>query len=154
MTWHCLDLWAISWINYMCVTVTLCIMYRSLLFSFFLFPKFISFWNRWRWASHWHSTFFKEFHSDLARMIKSLLKQPGPSESILLSPKRGDSLDKFLYLIAKEGLRFSVTENYDSEIWKRHQGFVNGDDSWPGYQKDHCYPLLVRIMHESREPYS
>ncbi|KAK3413790.1 calmodulin-lysine N-methyltransferase [Eucalyptus grandis] len=99
-------------------------------------------------------TFFKEFHSDLARMIKSLLKQPGPSESILLSPKRGDSLDKFLYLIAKEGLRFSVTENYDSEIWKRHQGFVNGDDSWPGYQKDHCYPLLVRIMHESQEPYS
>ncbi|KAF8012668.1 hypothetical protein BT93_I0736 [Corymbia citriodora subsp. variegata] len=91
-------------------------------------------------------TFFKEFHSDLARMIKSLLKRPGPSESILLSPKRGDSLDKFLDVIAKEGLRSSVTENYDSEIWKHHQGFVNGDDSWPGYEKDHCYPLLVRIM--------
>lgn len=47
--------------------------------------------------------------------------------------------------IEENGLRFSITENYDAEVWKRHQGFMKGNDSWPSYEKDHCYPLLVRI---------
>lgn len=92
------------------------------------------------------STFFKEFHKGLAQLVKCLLKKVGPSEALLFSPKRGDSLDKFLEEIKENGLRFSVTENYDEEIWRRHQSFMNGDDSWPSYEKDHCYPLLVRIM--------
>ncbi|XP_024032857.1 calmodulin-lysine N-methyltransferase [Morus notabilis] len=91
-------------------------------------------------------TFFKEFHKGLAQLVKCLLKKVGPSEALLFSPKRGDSLDKFLEEIKENGLRVSVTENYDVEIWRRHQSFVNGDDSWPSYEKDHCYPLLVRIM--------
>ncbi|XVF62195.1 hypothetical protein PTKIN_Ptkin08bG0197700 [Pterospermum kingtungense] len=90
-------------------------------------------------------TFFKEFHKDLAQITQLLLKNEGPSEAIFFSPKRGNSLDKFLEEIEKNGLLFSVTESYDTEIWKRHQQFMNGDDSWPGYEKDHCYPLLIRI---------
>ncbi|KAL5754459.1 hypothetical protein ACOSP7_022679 [Xanthoceras sorbifolium] len=90
-------------------------------------------------------TFFKEFHKGLARIVKLLLKSTGPSEAIFVSPKRGDSLIKFLEEIKKNGLHFSITENYDAEVWKRHQMFMNGDDSWPSYDKDHCYPLLVRI---------
>ncbi|XVF18039.1 hypothetical protein REPUB_Repub10bG0177100 [Reevesia pubescens] len=90
-------------------------------------------------------TFFKEFHKDLARITQLLLKNDGPSEAIFFSPKRGNSLDKFLEEIEENGLFFSITESYDTEIWNRHQQFMNGDDSWPGYEKDHCYPLLIRI---------
>ncbi|XP_021300879.1 calmodulin-lysine N-methyltransferase isoform X2 [Herrania umbratica] len=90
-------------------------------------------------------TFFKEFHKDLARITQLLLKNVGPSEAIFVSPKRGNSLDKFLGEIQDNGLLFSITESYDTEILRRHQCFMNGDDSWPGYEKDHCYPLLIRI---------
>ncbi|XP_015889742.3 calmodulin-lysine N-methyltransferase [Ziziphus jujuba] len=90
-------------------------------------------------------TFFKEFHKGLAQIVKCLLKKVGPSEALFFSPKRGDSLDKFLEQIKENGLQFSITENYDAEIWKRHQRFMNGDTSWTSYQKDHCYPLLIRI---------
>ncbi|KAF5735947.1 pentatricopeptide repeat-containing protein [Tripterygium wilfordii] len=55
------------------------------------------------------------------------------------------SLYKFLKEIEKNGLHFTVTETCDAEVSKRHQCFMNGDDSWPGYERDHCYPLLVRI---------
>ncbi|XP_059623481.1 calmodulin-lysine N-methyltransferase isoform X2 [Cornus florida] len=90
-------------------------------------------------------TFFKEFHRDLARTVKFLLKNEGHSEAIFFSPKRGDSLDKFLMEIKEGGLHFSITEIYDTEVWRRHLGFIKGDDFWPSYEKDHCYPLLVRI---------
>ncbi|KAK6237315.1 hypothetical protein QUC31_002784 [Theobroma cacao] len=90
-------------------------------------------------------TFFKEFHKDLARITQLLLKNAGPSEAIFFSPKRGNSLDKFLEEIRDNGLLFSIAESYDTEILRRHQCFMNGDDSWPGYEKDHCYPLLIRI---------
>ncbi|KAI4381773.1 hypothetical protein MLD38_007817 [Melastoma candidum] len=90
-------------------------------------------------------TFFKEFHSDLANIIKCLLKNQGPSEAILFSPKRGNSLDKFLDIVRKSGLSFSVTENYNEKVFRQHCDFLNGNVSWPGYEKDHCYPLLIRI---------
>ncbi|XP_008241832.1 PREDICTED: calmodulin-lysine N-methyltransferase isoform X1 [Prunus mume] len=90
-------------------------------------------------------TFFKEFHNGLAQIVKFLLGKVQPSEAIFLSPKRGDSLDKFLEKTKENDLRFSITENYDAEIWKHHTEFMNGAVSWPSYQKDHCYPLLIRI---------
>ncbi|KAB5547908.1 hypothetical protein DKX38_011314 [Salix brachista] len=88
------------------------------------------------------STFFKEFHNALACTVKLLLKNDGCSEAIFFCPKRGDSLDKFLEKIEENGLHFSITENYDSEVWKRHQGFMTGDDTCPSYDKHHCYPLM------------
>lgn len=96
-----------------------------------------------KWISHFDSTFFEEFHNALACTVKLLLRNDGSSEAIFFSPKRGDSLEKFLEKIEENGLHFSITENYDTEVWKRHQGFM--DNSWPGYDKDHCYPLLIRI---------
>lgn len=90
-------------------------------------------------------TFFKEFHRDLARTIRFLLSRESSSEAILLSPRRGDSLDKFLLEIKDSGLQFNITEIYDSEVWNRHKKFATGDDSWPNYEKDHCYPLLIKI---------
>ncbi|XVF15921.1 hypothetical protein REPUB_Repub09cG0198200 [Reevesia pubescens] len=74
-------------------------------------------------------TFFKEFHKDLARITWLLLKNGGPSEAIFFSPKRGNSLDKFLEKIEDNGLLFCITESYDTEIWNRHQRFINGNDS-------------------------
>lgn len=91
------------------------------------------------------STFFKEFHSGLAQTVKCLLNPLGPSEALFFGPKRGDSLDNFLKEIKDIGLHYGITENYDAEIWKRHQRFLSGDESWPNYETDHCYPLLVRI---------
>ncbi|VVB10097.1 unnamed protein product [Arabis nemorensis] len=90
-------------------------------------------------------TFFKEFHKHLASIIKILLKAKEPSEALFFSPKRGDSLDKFLKEIKDIGLHYVLTENYDPRVWKCHEMFVKGDDSWPNYDKNHCYPLLIQI---------
>ncbi|CAI9272281.1 unnamed protein product [Lactuca saligna] len=90
-------------------------------------------------------TFFKEFHKGLVQTIKCLLKKEGHSEAIFLGPKRGNSLDEFLMEVKESGLQFTVNEIYNSEVWRRHESFVNGDTSWPNYEKDHCYPLLIRI---------
>lgn len=97
-------------------------------------------------------TFFKEFHESLARTIKSLLKNSETSEAIFLSPKRGNSLDKFLKTIEDFGLHYELVEKYDNLVWDLHQKFLHCDDtSWPNYDKDHCYPLLARITFSSHD---
>ncbi|KAH9620557.1 hypothetical protein KSS87_021009 [Heliosperma pusillum] len=90
-------------------------------------------------------TFFKEFHKGLVQTLKSLLKRTSCSKAILFSPKRGDSLDRFLEEVRKSGMNFNVSENYDDKVWERHQQLMKGDQSWPNYDPDHCYPLLVQI---------
>ncbi|XP_026456252.1 calmodulin-lysine N-methyltransferase-like isoform X2 [Papaver somniferum] len=90
-------------------------------------------------------TFFKEFHEGLAKTVRALLRSSKDSEAIFLSPKRGNSLDKFLEKVNEIGMHYSITENYDNEVWQHHQKFLHGDDSWPNYEKDHSYPVLVRI---------
>lgn len=90
------------------------------------------------------STFFKEFHKGLVQTVKLLLKD-GSSEALFFSPNRGGTLNKFLNEVKESGMHFSVTENYDSEVWKLHEDFTNGNPLWPNYEKDHCYPILIRI---------
>ncbi|CAM0872237.1 unnamed protein product [Alopecurus aequalis] len=91
-------------------------------------------------------TFFKQFHQSLARAVKSLLKHSETSQAIFFSPKRGDSLNKFLEIIKEHGLCYELIENYDPTVWSLHKKYVAGDDgSWPNYNEEHCYPLLVRI---------
>ncbi|XP_025792459.1 calmodulin-lysine N-methyltransferase [Panicum hallii] len=91
-------------------------------------------------------TFFKQFHESLARTVKSLLKHSATSQAVFLSPKRGDSLDKFLGIIKENELSCELIENYDPTVWNLHKKYEAGDDrSWPNYDKEHCYPLLVRI---------
>uniref|UniRef100_A0A1D1Z2V1 Calmodulin-lysine N-methyltransferase n=1 Tax=Anthurium amnicola TaxID=1678845 RepID=A0A1D1Z2V1_9ARAE len=91
-------------------------------------------------------TFFKEFHESLALTVKSLLRHSAGSKAIFLSPRRGDSLERFLEKLKQIGLQAEVVENYDPVVWERHLKFLNGDDkSWPNYDKDHCYPLLVTV---------
>lgn len=99
------------------------------------------------WNGHFDSTFFKDFHKGLAQVVKHLLSKAASSEAIFLSPNRGNSLDLFLEVAQEIGLHFSVTENYDNDVLKRHERFLSGEDrvSWPSYDKDHCYPLLIRI---------
>lgn len=90
-------------------------------------------------------TFFKEFHKGLVQTVKCLLSKEGPSEAIFFGPKRGNSLDEFLMEVKESGLQFTIDEIYHTEVWRRHQSFIDNDALWPNYEKDHCYPLLVRI---------
>ncbi|XP_068646836.1 calmodulin-lysine N-methyltransferase [Aristolochia californica] len=91
-------------------------------------------------------TFFKEFHNGLAFIVKALLKPSESSEALFFSPKRGNSLDRFLQKVEEIGLKFSIQEKYENKVWELHTSFLNGSDSsWPNYDKDHCYPLLIRI---------
>ncbi|XP_076919555.1 calmodulin-lysine N-methyltransferase-like [Bidens hawaiensis] len=90
-------------------------------------------------------TFFKEFHTGLVKTVKCLLKKEKHSEAIFLGPKRGSSLDDFLVEVKESGLQFTVDEIYDQEIWRRHESFMKNNSTWPNYEKDHCYPLLVRV---------
>jgi len=91
-------------------------------------------------------TFFKQFHQILAQTVKSLLKHSATSQAVFLSPKRGDSLDKFLGIIKENGLNCELIDNYDPTVWNLHKKYEAGDDkTWPNYDKEHCYPLLVRI---------
>ncbi|CAN8327922.1 unnamed protein product [Cochlearia groenlandica] len=94
-------------------------------------------------------TFFKEFHKDLASIIKVLLKAKERCEALFFSPQRGDSLSKFLKEIEDIGLHYVLTENYDAQVWKCHETLVKGDASWPNYDKSHCYPLLLQIKNHN-----
>ena len=106
-----------------------------------------------KWMCNLTAPFFEEFHNALACTVKLLLRNSGPLEAIFSSPKRGDTLDKLLEKVEENGLNFSIIENYDSEVWKCHQGFMAGDDSWPSYEKHHCYPLFVRIHYKLSRPF-
>ncbi|EPS62017.1 hypothetical protein M569_12776, partial [Genlisea aurea] len=90
-------------------------------------------------------TFWEESHAALAGTIGRLLKRDASSEAMVFSPKRGDKLDKFLVEAEEAGLKSSVTEVYDVGIRRKHESFCNGGDriSWPNYEPDHCYPLLI-----------
>ena len=78
--------------------------------------------------------------------VKCLMKKSEGSTAVILSPKRGDSLDKFLVKVNECGLYSEVVDNYDIEVWERHVRFLSGhDQSWSNYDGDHCYPLLVRL---------
>ncbi|RRT81853.1 hypothetical protein B296_00001966 [Ensete ventricosum] len=97
-------------------------------------------------------TFFKQFHESLACTVKSLLKRSEVSEAIFLSPKRGDSLVKFIEKIKEIGLDYELLENYDTNVWNIHQKLLKGDDStWANYDADHCYPLLLRMTLPAHE---
>lgn len=79
-------------------------------------------------------------------MVKRLLKHSKASEAIFLGPKRGDSLHKFLERIREIGLNYELIKHYDDLIWSLNQKFLGGNDaSWPNYDAEHCYPLLLRI---------
>ncbi|WOL10826.1 calmodulin-lysine N-methyltransferase isoform X1 [Canna indica] len=90
-------------------------------------------------------TFFKEFHGSLACTVKSLLKDSEMSEAIFLSPKRGNSLDKFLEKIKENELNYELVENYDTRVWNIHQKLLSDNVAWPNYDSNHCYPLFVRV---------
>ncbi|CAL9076215.1 unnamed protein product [Musa textilis] len=97
-------------------------------------------------------TFFLQFHESLACTVKSLLKRSEASEAIFLSPKRGDSLVKFIEKIKEIGLDYKLLENYDTHVWNIHQKLLKGDDStWANYDPDHCYPLLLRMTFPAHE---
>ncbi|KAJ6919288.1 hypothetical protein NC651_013292 [Populus alba x Populus x berolinensis] len=106
-----------------------------------------------KWMCHLTAPFFEEFHNAIACTVKLLLRNSGPLEAIFFSPKRGDTLDKLLEKVEENGLNFSILENYDSEVWKCHQGFMAGDNSWPSYENHHCYPLFVRIHYKLSRPF-
>lgn len=94
------------------------------------------------------STFFKEFHVDLAHTLKSLLALCKDSQAIFFSPRRGTTLDLFLQTVNSLGLHVKITENYNSHVWDLHRKFMEQDScacSWPNYDEDHCYPLLIII---------
>lgn len=91
------------------------------------------------------STFFKDFHESLAHAVKCLLKRSEASQAIFLGPKRGNSLEKFLEKIKETGLNYELVENYDSRVWTIHQKLLADDTAWPNYDRDHFYPLLLRI---------
>jgi calmodulin-lysine N-methyltransferase len=74
------------------------------------------------------------------------LKDSASSQAIFLSPKRGDSLGKFLEIIKENGLYFELIKNYDPTVWNLHRKYAAVDDrAWPNYDEDHCYPLFVKI---------
>ncbi|KAG5245527.1 calmodulin-lysine N-methyltransferase [Salix suchowensis] len=60
-------------------------------------------------------------------LYRLLLRNAGPLKAMFFSPKRGDTLDKFLErkLKKKNGLNFSIIRTM-TEVWRCHQGFMVG----------------------------
>ena len=109
------------------------------------FECFLILYYNLNFFGNYCSTFFKEFHKCLVKTVKCLLSKEGTSEAIFFGPKRGNSLDEFLMEVKESGLQFTIDEIYHTEVWRRHKSFIDNDALWPNYEKDHCYPLLVRI---------
>ncbi len=95
------------------------------------------------------STFFKDFHLDLAHTIKGLLGVSDGCQAILFSPRRGNTLDQFVKACQSAKLNVGITEQYDAHIWSIHKGFLtnDGNSAWPNYDEEHSYPLLLSITH-------
>jgi calmodulin-lysine N-methyltransferase len=95
------------------------------------------------------STFFKDFHLDLAHTIKGLLGVSDGCQAIFFSPRRGNTLDQFVKACHSAKLNVGITEQYDAHIWSIHKGFLtnDGNSAWPNYDEEHCYPLLLSITH-------
>jgi calmodulin-lysine N-methyltransferase len=96
-----------------------------------------------------YSTFFKDFHLDLAHTIKGLLGVSDDCQAILFSPRIGNTLDQFVKACHSAKLNVGITEQYDARIWNIHKGFLtnDGNSAWPNYYEEHCYPLLLSITH-------
>ncbi len=100
------------------------------------------------------STFFKDFHLDLAHTIKRLLGLSDGCQAILFSPRRGNTLDQFVKACHSAKLNVGITEQYDAHIWSIHKGFLtnDGNSAWPYYDEEHSYPLLLSITHTDSWP--
>ncbi len=89
------------------------------------------------------STFFKDFHLDLAHTIKGLLGVSDGCQAILFSPRRGNTLDQFVKACQSAKLNVGITEQYDAHIWSIHKGFLtnDGNSAWPNYDEEpSCCP--------------
>lgn len=107
---------------------------------------FLGHWTYFSFMIFASSTFFRQFHSDLAYTVRCLLKDSEGSQAFFFSPRRGNTLDMFLDQVRKLGLKVDVVEKYDSKVFGLHQEFINGENSsWPNYVADHCYPLMIKI---------
>ncbi len=89
------------------------------------------------------STFFKDFHLDLAHTIEGLLGVLDGCQAILFSPSRGNTLDRFVKACHSAKLNVGITEQYDAHIWSIHKGFLtnDGNSAWPNYDEEpSCCP--------------
>lgn len=81
--------------------------------------------------------FFEECRADLLLLLEAALRPTGVV--LMVAPRRGQSLRKFVSCARGAGFRCSVRSRYDEAVWHRHTELRA--QKW--YDEDVHFPLLV-----------
>lgn len=81
--------------------------------------------------------FFEECRADLLLLLEAVLRPTGIV--LMVAPRRGESLRKFVNYARSAGFRCSVRSRYDEVVWRRHTELRRQE--W--YNEDVHLPLLV-----------
>ncbi|XKL61386.1 hypothetical protein PGB90_008443 [Kerria lacca] len=87
--------------------------------------------------------FFDNYQIDLIRLMAALLNSNGTI--LVMAPKRGDTLQKFVNLSREFNFTCAVYRYYDEIVWSQHLKLK----VHPEYKEDIHYPLLL-ILHKGR----
>ncbi|KAK7575811.1 hypothetical protein V9T40_012097 [Parthenolecanium corni] len=81
--------------------------------------------------------FFDDSRADLLLLVEAVLRPTGVV--LMVAPRRGQSLQKFVSCARRSGFRCSVRSHYDKAVWLRH----NELKAQKSYDEDAHFPLLV-----------
>ena len=84
--------------------------------------------------------FFKDFHLSLVELLRVVIKPDG--KVLLLQPRRGDSLRKFVEIAAQFFL-ITETENYSDDVFSMHREYL--ESAAELYDPDIHQPILLTL---------
>lgn len=85
--------------------------------------------------------FFDDGRLDLVKTIWGSLADNGLA--LVTAPRRGKTLDKFMFEAENVGFRCTLLQYYNKQVWDRH---LELKSSCPAYDEDIHYPLLLHLM--------
>lgn len=60
------------------------------------------------------------------------------------NPQRGGTLDKFVGVATRAGLRAELCESFDEELDRKVERLRGGSRAeWPGFTEEHCRPIML-----------
>ncbi|XP_071835210.1 calmodulin-lysine N-methyltransferase-like [Apostichopus japonicus] len=87
--------------------------------------------------------FFDDYRQDLVNTIKHILKPEGIAW--MFAPQRGSTLKKFQE-IAEADFTIELQENYDSDVWAKHQKLNSSVGDAGHYDENIHYPWLMILQ--------
>ncbi|GAQ82986.1 hypothetical protein KFL_001310160 [Klebsormidium nitens] len=74
--------------------------------------------------------------------------EPNEPIALLFNPRRGGTLDKFVDIATRVGLRAELSESFDKDLDRKIERLRGGECAeWPGFDEEHCRPIMLILRH-------